>query len=179
MQATNKNLEEQVRLGKFRKDLYYRLSVVKINTTPLRKRKEDLEDLFRYFCILLSHKPLSITKLALRKLENHSWEGNLRELRNVAERTILQKQLFHSSEIDYKDIELEELNNFENNIYIPTKISDISKESYYDFLKQTQKLYYDKALKVVGGDIHKLVDRIGLGRSTVFRHVKELKIRKS
>ncbi len=91
--ATNKNLEELVKLGKFREDLYYRISVFPITLTPLRERKEDIVPLGRHFLKRFSTKmgksPVSLSKEAEKLLIAHRWEGNIRELQNVIERAVI------------------------------------------------------------------------------------------
>lgn len=87
--ASNKNLEDRVYNGKFREDLYYRLSTVNINVPALRERKEDIHTLFRKFSADFSEKyridALRLSDDARGLLENYSWPGNIRELKNVAE----------------------------------------------------------------------------------------------
>lgn len=87
--ATNVNLENNIRNGKFREDLYYRLNTVPIRIPPLRERKEDLYMLFRKFSIDFSEKyrisPIQLDEKARNILENYRWPGNIRELKNVAE----------------------------------------------------------------------------------------------
>ena len=88
--ATNKNLAEEVALGNFREDLYYRLNVVEIPLPPLRERKEDIPLLAEFFLQRLARKySLSRIKLsseALEALKNHHWSGNVRELENTMAR---------------------------------------------------------------------------------------------
>lgn len=88
--ATNRRPEERIAAGKFRKDLFFRLSGFPINVPPLRDRKGDVEVLARYFLGLLNreystHKRLS--EAALRRLTEYDWPGNVRELRNAIERS--------------------------------------------------------------------------------------------
>lgn len=87
--ATNVNLENSIKNGKFREDLYYRLNIVPIRIPPLRERKEDLYMLFRKFSIDFSEKyrisPIVLDEKARQLLENYRWPGNIRELKNVAE----------------------------------------------------------------------------------------------
>lgn len=87
--ATNVNLLENVRKGKFREDLYYRLNTVPIQLPPLRERREDIYMLFRRFALDMAEKyrldPLQLDDSARRILENYDWPGNIRELKNVAE----------------------------------------------------------------------------------------------
>lgn len=91
--ATNKNLEEEIKKGNFREDLFHRLSVIVINVPPLRERKEDIPLLAEHFMSLISNeygKPVKhFEKEALELLKQHSWTGNIRELRNVVERLII------------------------------------------------------------------------------------------
>lgn len=79
--ATNLDLLEQIKKGLFRKDLYYRLSVLPINIPPLRERKEDIESLLNYF-IKGNKSNFVLDKETLEALKNYSWDGNIRELIN-------------------------------------------------------------------------------------------------
>ncbi|MEZ4988100.1 MAG: sigma-54 dependent transcriptional regulator [Saprospiraceae bacterium] len=87
--ATNVNLLENVRKGKFREDLYYRLNTVPIHLPPLRERREDIYLLFRKFCINIAERyrldSISLDETARRIIENYEWPGNIRELKNVAD----------------------------------------------------------------------------------------------
>ncbi len=87
--ATNRNLEEMVREGRFREDLLYRLSVISINLPPLRERREDIPPLISHF--FKKHNPNSksppaISQEAIDAMVNYSWPGNVRELENAIER---------------------------------------------------------------------------------------------
>ena len=88
--ATNRNLEEEVRAGRFREDLYYRLNVVRLLVPPLRERREDVLPLFRLYLRRFAAEqgtpPPLLTPEVEARLEGYSWPGNVRELRNVAER---------------------------------------------------------------------------------------------
>ncbi|MCW2119080.1 sigma-54 interaction domain-containing protein [Flavobacterium sp. 7A] len=87
--ATNVNLFDAIQKGKFREDLYYRLSTVDIVLPPLRERKEDIHLLFRKFAADFAHKykmpPLKLDEAAVQLLQKFRWSGNIRQLRNVAE----------------------------------------------------------------------------------------------
>lgn len=88
--ATNVNLFEAIKKGKFREDLYYRLNTVEIYLPPLRERKEDIHLLFRKFASDSAEKykmpPIKLTDDAVNLLLNYRWSGNIRELRNIAEK---------------------------------------------------------------------------------------------
>jgi formate hydrogenlyase transcriptional activator len=91
--ATNRNLLEDVRRGRFRRDLFYRLNVFPITMPALRDRREDLPALVRYFCDRLGRqldKPVErISAGSFEALERHDWPGNIRELENVLQRAIV------------------------------------------------------------------------------------------
>ena len=91
--ATNRNLEEEVAAGRFREDLYYRLSVFPIELPPLRNRIEDVVPLAAHFlgtiCAELGRDPLNLSKQHIVMLQKHQWPGNIRELRNVIERAVI------------------------------------------------------------------------------------------
>jgi len=91
--ATNRNLQEEVRQGKFREDLYYRLNVLPINLPPLRERAEDIPSLVNFYVDAYStefkRRIQGVSPEALEKLKHHGWPGNIRELRNAIERAML------------------------------------------------------------------------------------------
>jgi two-component system nitrogen regulation response regulator NtrX len=91
--ATHRNLEEQVRAGTFREDLYHRVFVFPISLPPLRERREDIRVLAEHFARQLAEqngwKPKNFSREAMEELERYSWLGNVRELRNVVERALL------------------------------------------------------------------------------------------
>ncbi|MCX7793725.1 MAG: sigma 54-interacting transcriptional regulator [Thermodesulfovibrionales bacterium] len=90
--ATNRNLEEMVRNGDFREDLYWRLNVVPLFLPPLRERKEDIPVLIEYFLKRFNKeysKNVSLTSRCLERLVNYRWPGNVRELENTIERLVL------------------------------------------------------------------------------------------
>lgn len=103
--ATNKNLADEVKKGKFREDLFFRLNVISINTPPLRERKEDIPALARYFMKKYSemfNKEVSgISRSAITVLEKHTYPGNVRELENLIERAVA---LANNDIIDISDL---------------------------------------------------------------------------
>jgi two-component system response regulator PilR (NtrC family) len=90
--ATNKNFEKEIAEGRFREDLYYRLSVIPIQLPPLRERREDIPLLARHFLESfrkVMEKPINgISPEAMRQLESYDWPGNVRELENTMERAV-------------------------------------------------------------------------------------------
>ncbi|MBJ6802415.1 sigma-54-dependent transcriptional regulator [Geomonas propionica] len=90
--ATNADLERWIAEGKFREDLYYRLSVIPIQLPPLRERVEDVPLLIRYFCTKFGAEGVSFTKEALARLKEYAWPGNVRELENTVERLLIMRE---------------------------------------------------------------------------------------
>ncbi len=103
--ATNKNLKEEIAGGRFREDLYHRLSVIVIEVPPLRERQNDITLLTQRFieeiCRLQGRPQVTITEEALTALQQFKWSGNVRELRNVVERLVI----LSGQEINRDDIE--------------------------------------------------------------------------
>jgi two-component system nitrogen regulation response regulator NtrX len=91
--ATNKDLESEIEAGRFREDLYFRLSVIPIPVPPLRDRIEDIPLLVKHFTDLSSKegsfRPKRVTAAAMEILQQHRWKGNIRELRNTVERLLI------------------------------------------------------------------------------------------
>ena len=136
--ATNVNMDEAIKKGKFREDLFYRLSTIIINIPPLRNRKEDIPILFRKFASDFAQKynmpTLRLDEKALSLLSQQEWKGNIRQLRNIAEQmSILEKE---------RNLKIETLNN-----YLPNKVSklpatlDDIKEDSSSFSSEREILY--------------------------------------
>lgn len=104
--ATNKNLKEEIKEGRFREDLYHRLAVIIIEVPALNDRKEDIPLLISHFSRQIAHtqgtQPKVFTPEAISALQSYDWTGNIRELRNVVERLLI----LGSSEISVKDVSL-------------------------------------------------------------------------
>jgi len=94
--ATNRDLEQLVIAGKFREDLFYRLSVFPIDVPPLRKRGDDVIQLAQHFleatCNEFGRKPMTLTRNQADEIRNYAWPGNVRELKNVIERAVILSQ---------------------------------------------------------------------------------------
>ena len=87
--ATNHDLEQEVKAGRFREDLFYRLNVVELAIPPLRERREDILPLARHFLAELSQDRARLSPAVTHCIERYSWPGNVRELRNAMERAVL------------------------------------------------------------------------------------------
>ena len=136
--ATNVNMEDAIKKGKFREDLFYRLSTIIINIPPLRNRKEDIPILFRKFASDFAQKynmpTLRLDEAAQQVLCQQDWKGNIRQLRNIAEQmSILEKE---------RNLNTETLNNYLPNKIskLPATINDI-KEDSSSFSSEREILY--------------------------------------
>ncbi|WP_109302539.1 sigma-54-dependent Fis family transcriptional regulator [Aquimarina sp. AU474] len=148
--ATNVNMFEAIKKGKFREDLYYRLSTVEILLPPLRNRKEDIHLLFRKFASDFATKykmpTIRLTDDAVTLLEKYHWSGNIRQLRNIAEQISVLEQ--------NRTISAVALHGYLPNIgsNLPAVISDDKKDS--DFSNEREILY--KVLFDMKGDLNDL-----------------------
>jgi DNA-binding NtrC family response regulator len=136
--ATNVDMEDAIKKGKFREDLFYRLSTIIINIPPLRNRKEDIPILFRKFASDFAQKynmpTLRLDEAAQQVLCQQDWKGNIRQLRNIAEQmSILEKE---------RNLTTETLNNYLPNKIskLPATINDI-KEDSSSFSSEREILY--------------------------------------
>src|SRR6185369_3213809 len=106
--ATNKDLEEEIKAGRFREDLYYRLNVIPIRTPPLRERRDDIPILAQHFAQLFSEEhnfhPKKFSPAALKALQDSAWRGNVRELRNLIERLVI---MVPNESVDVTDLPAE------------------------------------------------------------------------
>ena len=160
--ATNINMEEKIKEGKFRSDLYYRLNLLDISIPPLRERKEDIQELVdhyltRFACEMGKSIP-TVTKDAARILKEHSWPGNVRELRNICERlTVLNDTSIIGEELlcRLKIFRKEET-------FSVGETADSREDSVYDRLKPRKKK-------------KDLAEELGVSRTTLWRMAKRQK----
>lgn len=160
--ATNINMEEKIKEGKFRSDLYYRLNLLDISIPPLRERKEDIQELVdhyltRFACEMGKSIP-TVTKDAARILKEHSWPGNVRELRNICERltvlndtSIIDEELLCRLKIFRKE-----------EAFSVGETADSGEDSVYDRLKPRKKK-------------KDLAEELGVSRTTLWRMAKRQK----
>ncbi len=165
LSATNRNLEEMVREGTFREDLYYRLRVVKIEVPPLRDRKEDIEALVDTFISKFSNlhgKPIrGIDDEAVQLIKAYNWPGNIRELMNCIESAVVMAKgnviTMHSIPDYLSSKAMEDVNITEEGL-----LHDLEKKAIIDVLQKT------------GGDKPKAAKILGIGLRTLYRKVDKL-----
>ena len=173
--ATNKNLEEEIKKGNFREDLYYRLNVVPIHVPPLRERREDIPILAKYFLNKFSYekdgKNRKLTDSAINVLQNYHWPGNVRELKNLMERIVIL-------------VEKEEISDMDILRYLKpqnVKVNELSLildrySTFSDAVKYFEKLFIEKKIKEFNGNITKTAESIGMTRRNLYRKIKSLGI---
>ncbi|MEO0230301.1 MAG: sigma-54 dependent transcriptional regulator [candidate division WOR-3 bacterium] len=160
--ATNKNLEDMVKNGTFRQDLYYRINVFNINLRPLRERVEDIIPLAYYFLKKFSrelHKDIrGFTEDAISLLTMYSWPGNVRELQNVVERACV----LCNGEYITGDL-----------IFLPErKVIDSLR------LEDIEREHIRKVLEITGWNISKASEILGIHRNTLSQKIRYYGLKK-
>jgi diguanylate cyclase (GGDEF)-like protein len=167
--ATNQNLKQLMRSGQFREDLYYRLNVVNIHLPPIRERKEDIPLIVSRYLEDYSRsegRQVKISKAATRQLLRHDWPGNVREIHNFLEKTIL---MFDGEVITERDVdfELEEKEGREGDFYhLPYKEA---KEHY-------MAEYIKRALARNNGNVTRASEESGIVRSSFHKIMRKYDI---
>jgi Nif-specific regulatory protein len=166
--ATNRNLTDSVRAGKFREDLFYRLTVVTVELPPLRDRREDIlvlaEHFLKQFCANAGRKPLKLSAEARRKLEQHNWPGNVRELRNLLERVAY---LCAGDRVDVNDLAI---------IARPSARDDdpYAELTLRDATEQFQRNHIERAIQRARRNLSEAAKLLGLHRPNLYRKMKDL-----
>lgn len=166
--ATNRFIEEDVRNGLFRADLYYRLNVLQVRIPPLRERKEDIASLAHEFLKQLANQyaggPTSICESALTILHQHTWPGNVRELRNIVERAFL--HAFDDSFIHARHLPGEWQLEYGQH---PSSVEPLP------LLRELEKQTIQQAI-TQAPSISAAAKKLGIARSTLYRKMEELGI---
>jgi two-component system nitrogen regulation response regulator NtrX len=177
--ATNKELEEEIKSGRFREDLFYRLNVLPLRVPALRERREDIPLLVRHFLAVLAAQdglaPREIEDAAVQRLADLEWPGNVRELRNTVERLLI---LASGPRITLADVErlvgrralesggigaLTDIGTFEEFKYAAERAFLVAKLRQYDWnVSETAR-----ALDMPRSNVYKKIERYGLKREEV------------
>ncbi len=156
--ATNAPLEEMINNGTFREDLYYRINLITLNLPPLRERTEDIPLLVKHFSDIASKNDVKFSQPALDKLCKYSFPGNIRQLKNIVERTLLM--------CDKKQIMPED-------IILP----DDGEKNAINTLKNIEKSQIESVLKSTNGNISQAASKLGLSRQALYRRIEKLNIK--
>lgn len=165
--ATNKELEQEVEKGSFREDLFYRIAIFHIELPPLRERIMDIEDLAYYFLFKRTTSK-SLSKEYLEALKQHSWKGNIRELRNVIERSVI---LSDTNELDMNSLPFE-LQSFSSTDSLPTSKGRLSSFE----LAAVEKAHIQKVLNYTNGNKTKTAELLGIALTTLYRKLSEYRL---
>ena len=190
--ATHQDLEELVKNGEFREDLFHRLNVIRITVPPLRNRIEDIPTLSKYFLFKsaqqLKVKPKTLSEEVLKYFNNLQWRGNVRQLENVCHWLTVMSPGNQISVGDLpSELKDEPINsnnnsaNWQDNLGrdVSRKLLDGQLELHEFYIDQVEKILIEKTLEFTK---HRKIDTanlLGIGRNTVTRKIKELKISKS
>jgi two-component system nitrogen regulation response regulator NtrX len=172
--ATNKDLEEEMKAGRFRPDLYYRLHVIPLTVSPLRERKEDIKPLAERFLLDFTTRegldPKILTDDALALLMKHDWPGNVRELKNIIERLIILTPSDEITAADIPSLNVKEEKDMASGVQ--SAAVDSLKDAKMDFERQ----FILKKLEENEGNISKTAEAIGLERSNLHKKLRSLKV---
>ena len=190
--ATNKDLEKEVEKGTFRKDLYYRLKVVNVKIAPLRERREDVPALIAHFLVRYG-KNHSLTQECIEALITYDWPGNVREL----EHTIEGMAAIHTGPLLHVQDLPSAIRNFHHAQRMPARAAVAasgSNSSHYEpaytpspqvvefpncpipTLIEMERRMIEQALDYTKGDRHTAAMILGIGRTTLYRKLKEYQI---
>jgi two-component system nitrogen regulation response regulator NtrX len=171
--ATNKHLEEEIRKGAFREDLFFRLSVIPFRVPPLRERREDIPLLARHFVAAFSaeygKRPKELSPETLERLADSPWPGNVRELRNIIERLVI---MTPGERIEAR--------------HLPASVGSLSSASAAPLASASlgdfpslasaredfEKRYIWKKYKECGGNMSRTADTLQMERSNLYRKMK-------
>jgi DNA-binding NtrC family response regulator len=162
--ATNRDLKSMVEKGAFREDLYYRLNVVNIYVPPLRERIEDIPLLAEYFikkyCLSMNRQPVAIDPSALKRLEEFSFPGNVRELENMIERALV---VGSGKKISLRDLPLEK------------SVITSSTESLEDF----ERVHINQILSKYNWNISRAAKALKVDRVTLYNKISKYGLKSS
>ncbi|SFJ84414.1 sigma-54 interaction domain-containing protein [Thermoflavimicrobium dichotomicum] len=166
--ASNRNLEQMVKENRFREDLYYRLNVVTITLPPLRERKEDIPELTHHLLEQLAHEigiyAKGITPEAMECLLSYHWPGNIRELRNVLERSLhmMEGSVIQKEHLPYH--------------FITHQSRDHHHYSLRMAIEQAERDHIQCILKITQGDREQAIRLLGISRASFYNKLKKYQL---
>lgn len=163
--ATNRNLEDEIKQGHFREDLYFRLNVFEINLPPLRERKEDLKVLAKNFIDVFSQKlhllSVQVSPDYYKALEKNDWKGNIRELRNTIERSLI---LMDDNILDTGNLP-----------HYSEKVASTETDSLS--MRSLEKEHIQKVIQYTKGNKAEAARLLEIGIATLYRKLEEYGLR--
>ena len=170
--ATNKTLTDEIRHGRFREDLYFRLNVIPVFVPPLRERGDDIDRLATHFIVEFSReygrRPKVFAPAAIDVVRAYPWPGNVRELRNVIERLMIM--------VPGDTIRALDLSFLDATTAQPRPVESMPIEPLFDARDAWERAYILGALSTFDGNISRTADALGLERSNLYKKMKGLGI---
>ena len=167
--ATNRNLEQMVKEGKFREDLFFRLYVVRITMPPLRERTDDIPVLLEHFIKMYAaenaYEPVLIESGAMQHLQRYPWPGNIRELRNFSENAVVLRRGGKITEFDLEP-------KFRGEVAPPPSLQTPSPANPYS-VEAHAKILLREALMKARGNRTKAAQLLGISRRTLHRKLAQ------
>ncbi|MFN9321051.1 MAG: sigma-54-dependent transcriptional regulator [Chitinophagales bacterium] len=175
--ATNKKIEHEITQGKFRMDLYHRLSVILIHVPTLNERKDDIPVLAEQFCeeVCLSQGiPVkTITPYALKMLQDYEWTGNIRELRNVIERLVI----LGGPKVTEEDVQNYAYKGVQVSNTLNTEVFD-QYPKFQDFKEYIEKQFIEYKLSQFNWNVSKTADEIDIQRSHLYNKIEKYNLKR-
>jgi two-component system NtrC family response regulator len=167
--ATNRDLQTEVKAGRFSEAMYHRLNVFNIVLPPLRTRKDDIPALIEYFLGRLrpGERTARISDHAMQCLLSYDWPGNVRELQNVLERGLI---LSESGLITHRSLPLE--------LAKPSESSGSGKDNPFLSLKEIERQHILAVMQYVDGSRTRAAQILGIGRKTLYRKLQGISVKK-
>lgn len=162
--ATNKSIEEMIKNGTFREDLFYRINTIQIVLPPLRERHEDIPLLIEYYLRIFANKydkkDMYVSSAAMKELKNYPWYGNIRELKHTVEKAII---LADKKELSINDF-------FQNNV-IKNNTTNYDQELLN--LEEIEKIFISKAITKHEGNLSNAAKELGITRATLYNKIEK------
>ena len=168
--ATNRDLKEEIFEKRFREDLYYRLNVIPMQLSPLRDRKEDIEDLANYFIRQYSPagEPYTLSSEALKKLEDYDWPGNIRELENVIQRALC---FTDPGILNAEDLQIDNDHRAKTASVYP---SARSYDEFRDKQLDEEREFLKATIRNCDGSISLAAERLNMNRTALYNRLSRL-----
>jgi two-component system, NtrC family, response regulator AtoC len=177
--ATNRDLAQMVAEGRFREDLYFRLSVFQIHAPPLRDRRSDIPALVRFLLErgakrMNLHKEISVEPAVQKILESYDWPGNVREMENVVDRALI---LADQGHVTCSDLPPQLLKNMRASVAAGASAADVLAIDCGDGLREQVRRFEStligKAISDAEGDRRVAAQKLGIGLSSLYRKLEE------
>ncbi|MBI2213308.1 MAG: sigma-54-dependent Fis family transcriptional regulator [Acidobacteria bacterium] len=172
--ATNKNLQEEIKHGRFREDLYYRLNVIPVRTPTLRERPDDIALLAGHFAaefaVQNNFRPKTFSPQALTALREARWRGNVRELRNLIERLVV---MVPADEVDLRDLPAELFHDQQEAVEGMVRFTTLQ-----EFKDSMEKAFILAKLRENGWNVSRTAEAIDTPRSNLYKKIEQYGIRR-